>query len=205
MELPIRALDEAAAALLGLVARIEPDQWNGPGLGEWDLRALVGHATRSLITIESYLDRPAARAEISGAADYYRAVSGVGVGSSEVLERGRAAGVAMGPEPVTFVAALVERVTSRVGALSEVGADPVIESIVGAIALSDYLPTRTFELVVHGLDVAAAADLPVPELGPALAEATALASQIAVRGGHGPTVLMALTGRGSLPRGFSVV
>ena len=29
--------------------------------------------------------------------------------------------------------------------------------------LSDYLPTRTFELVVHGLDIARAAQLPEPD------------------------------------------
>lgn len=34
---------EAAQAYADLVAAIRPDQWNGPGLGEWDLRALVGH------------------------------------------------------------------------------------------------------------------------------------------------------------------
>ena len=38
--------------------------------------------------------------------------------------------------------------------------DPVISTIFGGMRLSDYLPTRTFELVVHGLDIARAAQLP---------------------------------------------
>ena len=39
------------------------DRWERPGLGEWDIRALVGHTSRSLLTVEIYLARrPAAKA-----------------------------------------------------------------------------------------------------------------------------------------------
>jgi len=37
---------EAARAYADLVAGITPEQWTAPGLGEWDLRALVGHTSR---------------------------------------------------------------------------------------------------------------------------------------------------------------
>jgi hypothetical protein len=49
-------------------------QWDRPGLGEWDVRALSGHTSRSLLTVEAYLARPAAAAEIASPAGYFRAV-----------------------------------------------------------------------------------------------------------------------------------
>ena len=48
------------AALVG-------DRWSEPGLGEWDIRALVGHTSRSLVTVEVYLARPAASVEVASA------------------------------------------------------------------------------------------------------------------------------------------
>ena len=34
---------EAARTFVDLVRRLPHDRWDGPGLGEWDLRSLVGH------------------------------------------------------------------------------------------------------------------------------------------------------------------
>lgn len=68
-----------------------------------------------------------------------------------------------------------------------------------------WLPTRTFELVVHGLDIAAVTGISASFSADALADATALAARIAVATGDGATVLRALTGRGTLPERFSVV
>lgn len=211
MELPIEAFSQAAGAFVALAAQVEPDQWDGPGLGEWDLRALVGHASRSLVTVETYLDRPVPRAELASAAGYYRAAAEVGIEPAAVLERGRVAGAAMGPDPAAFVDALARRVVGRVRQLAEDGADPAIESIVGGIFLSDYLPTRTFELVVHGFDIAAAIGAAGSDphhrdvVATALREAILLASEIAVLRGDGRGLLLALTGRTPLPPDFSVV
>ncbi len=185
----------------GLVDRVPVDAWSGPGLGVWDVRALTGHGTRSLVTVNSYLDRPAAEVQVATPWDYYLQVMAAATDAAAVAERGRQAGKALGAEPAAFVRALVERVLARVPA-----DDPVIETIVGGMRLSDYLPTRTFELVVHGYDLAAAVDLtagPLPE--DVLAEVLGLAGRIAVRTGQGPGALLALTGRTRLPAGFSVV
>jgi hypothetical protein len=73
------------------------------------------------------------------------------------------------------------------------------------IRLRQYLPTRIFELAVHGLDIARAAGVSFSLPNDVLADATALAARTAVTVGDGETVLMALTGRGSLPPSFSVV
>jgi hypothetical protein len=194
----------AARWFCDIADRVPANAWDQPGLGEWDVRALVGHTSRSLITVDTYLDRPVEQIAIATPWDYYEAASAIATASPEaVVERGRAAGAALGDQPAQAIAALVERVVPRVSAAD----DPIIETIAGGMRLSAYLPTRTFELVVHGYDIASAIDLmPPPPLDPdTLAAAVALAGRIAIAAGSGDTVLRALTGRTSLPSGFTVV
>lgn len=123
-----RVFADAAAWFVDVAAQVG-GRWDEPGLGEWDVRALVGHTSRSLLTVEAYL----------------------------------------------------------------------------AMRLSDYLPTRTFELVVHTLDLARALGL---RLEPPPAAATAalhLAVDLAVAGDAAGTLLLTATGRGAPPAGFSVL
>src|SRR5215217_5755229 len=54
-----RAFADAAGWFVRTAALVG-DRWTESGLGEWDVRALVGHTSRSLLTVEAYLDRPAA-------------------------------------------------------------------------------------------------------------------------------------------------
>ncbi len=69
---------EAARHFADQVHSIAADAWDGPGLGEWDLRALVGHTSRSLVTVESYIAQPADAEEVATPAQYYAAGSGRG-------------------------------------------------------------------------------------------------------------------------------
>ena len=197
------SFSQAAAAFVDLVGRVPVDRLDGPGLGDWDLRSLVGHASRSLITVDTYLDRPAESVAVSSARDYYVASTRIArADAAAVTGRGRQAGVALGEDPLATVTALVDRVLPRVKSAG----DPVIETIGGGMRLSAYLPTRTFELVVHSLDIAAAAGITAPNLpDEVLAEVATLAVQIAVAQGTGPEVILALTGRRGLPDKFSVV
>ena len=191
---------EAAHAYAGLVRRIPDEAWDRPGLGEWTVRDLVGHTSRSLSTVETYLGGSTAHEDVTSPAEYYRLAGSVDPAS--VAERGREAGRALGSEPSPFVDDLVARVLPRVAD----AADPVIGTALGGMRLSQYLPTRTFELVVHGLDISSATELPPPAYSEAvLNEVVTLAATAAVRLGRGSEVLLALTGRGSLPAGFSVV
>jgi uncharacterized protein (TIGR03083 family) len=194
----------AARSFAALVQGIPGDRWDGPGLGEWDLRSLVGHASRSLITVITYLAQPAEQEDIATPQEYYARVNpaALGLDPAGVVERGRQAGRDLGDDPAATVDALVSRVFD---ALSEVG-NPLITVIGGAgIRLLTYLPTRTFELAVHGLDIARAVDVPFALPADVLAEATVLAARIAATEGHGETVLLALTGRAELPPSFSIV
>ncbi len=193
----------AAHAFAELVDRIPTDAWAGPGLGDWDLRALVGHTSRSPITVLTYLPQVTDDEAIGSTAEYYAAaVTMMAADPAAVTERGRQAGEALGDDPAARIHQLVD---DSLRALRETDGDPVVETIVGGMRLSRYLATRTFELVVHGMDIAAATGLPYDPPPAALTESLRLAVDVAQRRGDGAALLLALTGRRSLPEGFSVV
>lgn len=201
---PVETFASAAHSFAVLVHDIPADRWDGPGLGEWDLRSLVGHASRSLITVSAYLQEPAENEDITTPQEYYVRVNpaALGMAPEGVVERGRQAGRDLGSDPAATVDELLSRV---LGDLAAAG-DPLITVIGGAgIRLHTYLPTRTFELAVHGLDIARAIGISYALPPDVIEEATVLAARIAVPEGHGETVLLALTGRAGLPTSFSVV
>ena len=93
---------------------------------------------------------------------------------------------------------------AALGALTGTG-DPLITTVAGGMRLSDYLPTRIFELAVHSVDLARATGQP-DALPPAVCDsAMQVAVAISARRGEGQSVLLALTGREPLPDGYSVV
>ena len=200
----------AATTFADLVRRIPAAAWTGPGLGEWNLRDLVGHASRSLVTVSTYLRTPIlggaedSREDVTSAADYYVQIRDYAstLGAADVAERGRQAGRDLGADPAAAVDALVQKALSDVAAAD----DPLIQVIGGlGIRLGNYLPTRTFELAVHGLDIARASGVALTLPEDVLTEAATLAARIAVRTGDGDALLLAMTGRVALPDGFAVV
>ena len=68
-------------------------------------------------------------------------------------------GPALGDDAADVVADLIGRATAK---LANVADADVVATPIGGMRVRDWLPTRTFELVVHGLDVAAAAGVRVP-------------------------------------------
>lgn len=194
----------AATTFADLVRDIPESKWDGPGLGEWDLRSLVGHTSRSLITVSTYLQTTAEREDLAGAVEYYVYARefASNAGAEAIVERGRQAGRDLGDDPAATVDHLL---ASALHDLSGAG-DPLITVIGGVgMKLSSYLPTRTFELAVHGLDIARATGLTFTPPEEVLADAAGLAARIGVAFGQGETVLSALTGRAVLPEAFSVV
>lgn len=202
MSIIVSNFTAAAHAVRDTVAQIPDDAWDGPGLGDWNLRDLVGHASRSLVTVIDYLARPVPDEALASAAAYYAAIADGDFDAAAVTERGRQAGRDLGEDPGARFAALVEE---AVRAAEAADPDLVVHTIAGGMRVAAYLPTRTFELCVHGLDIAAATGLGIDLPQAPLEEASALAAVIAAQRGSGPTVLMALTGRQELPTGFSVV
>ena len=195
----------AAEAFLDLVAPVPVERYAGPGLGEWDLRALVGHTARSFVTVTTYLTTRAETVAAGSTGEYYALVARIAAaeGTDAIRERGRAAGAALGDQPLE---ALHDARAAAEAALEGLaGDDPVVETLGGGMRVSDYLPTRTFELTVHALDIAAALGIAFRPPRAALAEALHVAADSALELGLGTDVLLALTGRRPLPEGASVV
>lgn len=189
----------AARHFREVLARIPDSAWNEPGLGDWNVRTLAGHTSRALITVLTYLERPAENVDVGSTAEYY---SGLDFTSSpDITARAVAAGEDLGPAPLETVDRLLAQLESVVPVVS----DRVIETIAGGMRFSDYLPTRIFELAVHSLDLAAACGVPASLPLEVEKAATNVAVEIAAARGEGSLLLLALTGRTPLPPGFSVV
>jgi hypothetical protein len=100
------------------------------------------------------------------------------------------------------VALIASRVLPLVADLSGM---ELLTTLAGGMRITDYLPTRVFELVVHTADLAVALEVPAePPPGPA-ALALRLVSELAIAGGHAATLLLATTGRSGLPSGFTLL
>ena len=198
----------AARAFADLVEHVPADGWAGPGLGEWTLRDLVGHTcSAGLRTVVTTLAHSVDTEDIRSPQAYYAfatsvdpAVYAAAVAAS--TDDARRTGAELGDDPATSVRLLLaDAVATVMGAVP----DMLIGSAAGGMRLSAWLPTRTFELAVHSLDVANLIGRPAGLSDQVIGDTAALAARIATAIGHGSDVVLALTGRGDLTRGFSVV
>lgn len=199
-----RAFSSAPAWFLQVAARTE-GRLDGVGLGAWSVRDLVGHTGRALSTVESYLDAAAGRepdVELSDAGAHYLAARGAVVDPDAVAERGRAAGAALGEDPVAALGVLAARVLIRV-ASTDGGA--LVATPFGVMTAEAYLPTRVVELVVHTCDLAAALDVEAAVPADAARVAFAELGSLAAGSGGAASALLALTGRRALPESCSLM
>ncbi len=193
---------EAGRALVATAGAVPPDAWDSPGLGEWTIRDLVGHTSRSFVTVSEYLASGAGRAiELAHAFDYVRALALVATDPAAVTERGRVAGRALGADPVAGVRSLFETATTDIAAH---GDDAPCATLAGVMRLADYLPSRIFELVVHTDDLRRALSLPAESPVGARVVALAFAAGLAGESDRYAEALRGLTGRAA-PERFSVV
>jgi hypothetical protein len=183
-----RTYRSAAVSFADLVSRIPAERWDDPGRGGRTLRDLVAHTVH-----EGLGQVPPVLGTAGGT---------VAVDSPEAYWVNAAADA---QETASGTASVSELAGQATAALAAVNDDDVVATPAGGMRVRDWLPTRTFQLVVLGLDVAAAAGVPF-ELAPgAVAEAVTLAARIAAATGDGTPVLLALTGRGTLPPGYTVI
>lgn len=195
----------AAGATADVVARIPAHAWARPALGEWDLRALVGHTAHAgLSTVAAHLQQVASREDITCAAAYYALPpTSTGEGTdADVARRGHDAGRELGEDPAAGFHELVDRVA---GLLEHLSPSALVQTPAGGIRVDAYLPSRAVELVVHGYDIATAAELTFDVPSGVLAEVVATLVRTGVELGHGPALVHALTGRAPLPEGYRVV
>lgn len=177
-------------------------RWDEVALGEWTVRDLVGHTSRALQTVETYLTTQSTAVDVASSVEYFRLALASSGDAAAVAQRGRDAGTALGPDPTEAVAAIASRVLATVR-----GADgnAPVATPVGGMRLIDYLPTRTFELTVHTCDLAVALDQVVEVPEAAGSESLKLLGELAVRAGRTGPLLLAATGRRALPDGFTVL
>ena len=199
----------AADGYLAALEQVQRAPLDTIALGAWSLRDLLGHASRAFLTIETYLEaeRDASAPQLADSTAYYREVLGraaadSSASSNAIARRGRAAGRALGDDPV----AATREIAARVVALVESTPDDAVVSLPwGWMRLGDYLATRAFELTVHGMDVARATGLEIPEaLAESAADAIAVTFDMATPE-ELTAALLALAGRESLPARFSIV
>lgn len=193
------AFDEAATTFLHTIRTVGDDQWDrGGALGEWTTRELAAHALRAFRTVESYLvAEPVTDRVLADAGEYYAAVLGDPTVHRGVLARGREAGQQLF-DPVGEAEATVERVLALVAATAD---DEPVNTFAGQITLSEYLATRVVELGVHTLDLQRATGQ-LPELHPAT---SAMVLEVLTQVASPVPLILALTGRASLPAGYNVL
>jgi uncharacterized protein (TIGR03083 family) len=196
------AYESAAKWFVNTVEQIGATQWEQPGLGVWTVRDLVGHTSRALLTVELYLAQPAAQREVIRPVDYLLRAQARLADLASVAARGRAAGVALGPDPIAAVRDIEARVLAQVKTASD---DVLVSTPVGGMRLIDYLPSRIFELAVHTLDIAAALPVMVTLPEPVAAVALHLLADLALQPDKAAALLLAATGRRALPAGFWVL
>jgi hypothetical protein len=192
------AFEDATATLLTTIERIEPHQWELPGLGVWSVRELAAHTLRALTTIERYLDaEPSVDRLIVDAIDYYRVALADSRVHAGVAERGRVAGVEL-TDPVGECEATTELVLALVASTAD---DDVVETSAGKMMFIEYLATRATELGLHTLDLQRATGqpqyLPTATSSMVVGLMAALAEPI--------MLLSALTGRGEMPPDYNVL
>lgn len=182
----------AGEAFVELVDRIPVASFSQPGLGVWDLRGLTGHTCRALRTVYAYLEQPAESVECASAGEYY-ALMRDRSDHDVVAQRGIETGEQLGADPAVEVQKSLERARSALAGVR--GDDPVIVTAAGGMHLHAYLPTRTFELVVHSSDLALAADISYEPPAAALEQTFAVIGELARIHGIGLELVRRLTGR----------
>lgn len=193
-------------------AAANPAVWTETGLGEWTVRDLVGHTSRALSTIETYLDLAAdedaagvaADIAVSSPAAYYERALAAG-SPAVIAQRGRETAASLGTQPALAVAALADRVLARVATLD--GSEPA-DTPAGRIRIIDYLPSRIVELTVHTSDLLQCQGIPAAEQTlpePAAVVSLHVLADLAAQKGVAAPLLRAATGRAPLPAGFTVL
>ena len=192
--------ERAATGFVEAVSSLRDADWSRPALGTWDVRALVGHTSRALSTVDTYLAKGGGAPQLDDPIEYFLAVLADPSDperrarlDAAVAERGQQAGDELGENPAGAVTQLAERVVTLVHASA---ADAPVATPAGTMTLSTYLPTRSFELTVHTLDLTRAVQLPAPAvLGPAVLAACELAGRLAARRSNVADILLGVVGR----------
>lgn len=184
------AYGQAVQWFVGSAASVPVERLDERATGEWDVRELIAHTSRSLDLVTTYLDAPARRITFVGRTGYTKAIFANPAPTlhRDVAERARHTLTQLGPDLVAGVRRLADDVLDR---LARTPDEAPCTTPVGAISLIDYLPSRVGELVVHTLDLHRALGLTADP--PPLAVETTLAFVVALA--NPVLAILALSGR----------
>jgi uncharacterized protein (TIGR03083 family) len=142
-----------------IVGAIDEHQWDQAALGEWSVRELVAHTDRAYKTIVEYVEGDVKDpTEIYTAAAYFRIVLAEQTPHVHIAARAKKEAA----ERADWLTATDELADAAQKVVDDRAPDTPVHLFVGEMHLDQYLATRVVELVVHGLDLAAAIDLPTP-------------------------------------------
>lgn len=190
----LRNFLDTTDAVTELVSRVPVEKMDEPAYGAWDLRSLIGHTSRAMSTVIRYLKMPATHVTCDDVVGYYVHIAQTPGEDDAIAQRGIQAGIDLGPDVSAGFASLARQVRGVLEAQPP-GVDPVVSTLAGGMLLSHYLPTRTFELIVHGYDIAHAVDIDFTPHPDSVADTVLLAARVGIALGHGPRLVPVLTGR----------
>ncbi|CAN5767278.1 hypothetical protein BH23ACT2_BH23ACT2_20990 [soil metagenome] len=140
-----------------VVGAVDETRWDQAALGEWSVRELVAHTARAYKTVIEYAEGEVKDpTPIDTAAGYFRIV--LAEQTPHVHIAARAKREAAEHDDWVVVTDELAAVAGRL--VDDLAPDHTMHLFVGEMRLHQYLATRVVELVVHGLDLAAAIDLP---------------------------------------------
>src|SRR5438067_1453584 len=174
---PRQTFAQASGFFIAVAEHVRDDQWDDPGLGVWSVRDLVGHTSLAHTNVERDLAAPPSTRSVEDAVAFFEAGLAVPGVEERVAQRGREAGVALGADPVSVVRGVADQASAIVAQLPD---ESILATSIGSMRLPSYLPTKTFELMVHTLDLAAAIGLKVEPPADALAESVEIAVALAL-------------------------
>jgi len=190
METPaVAAFRAASLFFVEAVAAVPRDRYAQKWSDEWRVLDLIGHGNRANVLPVEYYERPVPTLAPEALHEYLL--------PENIAARGREAVAALGDDPASAVRAASDRALAVIASAPD---DAIVGTPFGERSLAGYLPSRTAELVLHGLDLDTAVEPPAE----ALADCAAFLATQAVGRGRGADLVRALSGRGNLEPGFSV-
>ena len=192
---------ESAEFFAKLVDGVDIDAWEEPALGQWTVRDLAGHTYRSISTVVGYSEKPAPQVDVESATQWILNVR-QNADPGRVAEMGRSAGLEIMDNPQMMVRGFLSMARERVTELDD---DFILATPQGGMRFIDYLPLRTMELVIHGVDLAQALGVEATPPAAGMQVALQVLTGVAVAEGRGPALASALTGRTVLPAGYNLL
>ena len=89
--------------------------------------------------------------------------------------------------------------------LEELSDDHIMGTLTGGMRLIDYLPTRTFELIIHTMDLIKALGVESSPPRRGMETTLQMIGQLALNRGYAQDLILSSTGRDGLARGFTVL